>query len=60
MWISVNLDAGSTYCEFCHILVGSRMAGCSDGCQILAGSRMHPTSRQVTVGVAYVSVTGAN
>jgi hypothetical protein len=56
----VNLDAGSTYCEFCHILVGSRMAGCSDGCQILAGSRMHPTSRQVTVGVAYVSVTGAN
>jgi hypothetical protein len=31
-----------------------------DGCQILAGSRMHPTSRQVTIGVAYVSVTGVN
>jgi hypothetical protein len=30
-------------------------------CQILAGSRMQPASRQqVTVGVAYVSVTGVN
>jgi hypothetical protein len=31
-----------------------------DGCQILAGSRMPPASGQVTVGVAYVSVTGVN
>jgi hypothetical protein len=34
---------------------------CPDGCQILAGSRIQPASRQqVTVGVAYVSVTGIN
>jgi hypothetical protein len=25
MWISVNLDAGSNFCEFGHILAGSRM-----------------------------------
>jgi hypothetical protein len=32
-----------------------------DGCQILAGSRMQPTSRQqVTVGVADISVMGIN
>jgi hypothetical protein len=31
-----------------------------DGCQILVGSRMPPTSRQVTVGVAYISLTGVN
>jgi hypothetical protein len=46
MWISANLDAGSSFCEFSHIL---------------AGSRMQPASRQqVTIGVAYVSVTGIN
>jgi hypothetical protein len=48
-------------CGGCHILASSRMAGCSlDGCQILTGSRMEPASRQVTVGVAYVSVTDVN
>jgi hypothetical protein len=31
-----------------------------DGCQILAGSMMQPTSMKVTVGVADVSVTGVN
>jgi hypothetical protein len=32
-----------------------------DGCQILAGSRMQPASRQqVTVGVANVSITSVN
>jgi hypothetical protein len=42
----VNLDVGSNLCEFSHIL---------------AGSRMQPASRQqVTIGVAYVSVTGVN
>ena len=42
----MNLDAGSNFCEFNHIS---------------AGSRMQPASRQqVTVGVAYVSVTGVN
>jgi hypothetical protein len=41
----VNLDAGSNFYEFCHIL---------------AGSRMQPASRQVTVGVAYVSVMDVN
>jgi hypothetical protein len=25
LWISVNLDAGSNFCEFSHILAGSRM-----------------------------------
>jgi hypothetical protein len=25
MWISVNLDVGSNFCNFCHILTGSRM-----------------------------------
>jgi hypothetical protein len=25
MWISMNLDAGSNFCEFSHILAGSRM-----------------------------------
>jgi hypothetical protein len=60
MWISVNLDVGSNFCEFSHILAGSRMQP-PDGCQILASSRMQPASRQqVTVGVAYVSVTGVN
>jgi hypothetical protein len=45
----------------CHILAGSRMANAApDGCQILAGSRMQPASGQVTVGVAYISVTGVN
>jgi hypothetical protein len=32
----------------------------SDGCQILADSRMQSASGQVTVGVAYVSVMGVN
>jgi hypothetical protein len=42
----VNLDVGSHFCEFNHIL---------------AGSRMQTASRhQVIVGVAYVSVTGVN
>jgi hypothetical protein len=55
----VNLDAGSNFCVFSHILAGSRM-------QPLMLSnpgwiRMQPESRQqVTVGVAYVSVTGVN
>jgi hypothetical protein len=31
-----------------------------DGCQILAGSGMPPSSGQVTIGVAYVSLTGIN
>jgi hypothetical protein len=59
LWISVNLDAGSNFCVFSHILAGSRM-------QPLMLSnpgwiRMQPESRQqVTVGVAYVSVTGVN
>jgi hypothetical protein len=45
----------------CHILAGPRMADAApDGCQILAGSRMQPASGQVTVGVAYISVTGVN
>jgi hypothetical protein len=25
LWISMNLDAGSNFYEFCHILAGSRM-----------------------------------
>jgi hypothetical protein len=25
LWISVNLDVGSNFCEFSHILAGSRM-----------------------------------
>jgi hypothetical protein len=42
----VNLDAESNFCEFSHILTGSRI---------------QPTSRQqVTVRVAYASVTGVN
>jgi hypothetical protein len=42
----MNLDAGSNFCEFSHIL---------------AGSRMQQASRKlVTVGVAYVSVAGVN
>jgi hypothetical protein len=56
----VNLDVGSIFYEFSHILDGSMMLPL-DGCQILAGSRMQPASRQqVTVGVAYVSVIGVN
>jgi hypothetical protein len=31
-----------------------------DGYQILASSKMPPASWQITVGVAYVSVTGVN
>jgi hypothetical protein len=31
-----------------------------NGCQVLAGSRMQPASRQVIVGVAYVSVMSVN
>jgi hypothetical protein len=31
-----------------------------DGCQILASSRMTPATGWVTVGVAYISVTGVN
>jgi hypothetical protein len=48
LWISVNLDV-----EF--------QDAAPDSCQILDGSRMQPASRQqVTVRVAYVSVTGVN
>jgi hypothetical protein len=58
----MNLDAGSNFCEFSHILVGSRMQFLmGDDCQIPAGSRMQPASRQhVTVGVPYVSAMGVN
>jgi hypothetical protein len=45
MWIFVNLDARYNFFEFCHIL---------------AGSRMQPTNRQVTVELSYVSVTDVN
>jgi hypothetical protein len=56
----VNLDAGSNFCEFSHILSWFQDAA-PDGCQILAGSRMQPASRQqVTIGVAFVSVIGVN
>jgi hypothetical protein len=42
----VNLDARYNFCEFSHIL---------------AGSRMQPASRQqVTIGVAYICVTSVN
>jgi hypothetical protein len=56
-----NVFVMSSCCDGCEILVGSRMTGCSSwygGCQILTGSEMQPENRQVTVGVAYVSVTG--
>jgi hypothetical protein len=42
----MNLDVESNFYEFSHILVGSRMQLAS--------------RQQVTVGVAYVSVTGVN
>jgi hypothetical protein len=55
----VNLDDGSNFYEFSHILAGSRMQ------PLMAAKsswiRMQPESRQqVTVGVAYVSVMGVN
>jgi hypothetical protein len=47
LWISVNLDAGSNFCEFSHILAGSRMqplmaakSGLDPGCIRQAGSRL--------------------
>jgi hypothetical protein len=56
-----NVFVISTCCGGCQILASSRMVGCSPwygGCKILAGSRMQPANKQVTVGVAYISVTG--
>jgi hypothetical protein len=62
MWISVNLDVGSNFCEFSHILAGSRMqplmvakSWLVPGCSQQAGSR-----QQAIVGVAYVSIMGVN
>jgi hypothetical protein len=47
LWISVNLDAGSNFCEFSHILVGSGMQPLMAakfwlalGCSRQAGSRL--------------------
>jgi hypothetical protein len=34
------------------------MSPCCGDCQILAGSRMQPKIRQVTIGVAYILVMG--
>jgi hypothetical protein len=47
---------------FVNLVIFWLIPGCNpDGCQILAGSRMQLASRQqVTVGVAYVSVTDVN
>jgi hypothetical protein len=51
----VNFDAGSNFCEFSHILAGSRMQPL-----MAAKSWLVPGCRQqVTVEVAYISVTGA-
>jgi hypothetical protein len=59
LWISVNLDVGSNFCKFSHILAGYRMQSLMAAKSWLA--RMQPESRQrVTIGVAYVSVTGVN
>jgi hypothetical protein len=53
----VNLDAGSNFFEFSHILAGSRM----QALMAAKSFRMQPASRQqVIVGVAYVFVTGIN
>jgi hypothetical protein len=47
LWISVNLDAGSNFCEFSHILTGSTMqplmaakSWLVPGCSRQAGSRL--------------------
>jgi hypothetical protein len=55
----VNLDAGLICVNLVYPSWFQNAA--PDGCQILGCSRMQPASRQqVTVGVAYVSVTSAN
>jgi hypothetical protein len=49
LWISVNLDAGSNFCGFSHILVGSRM-------QALMAAKCWPDpwcSRQAGSGLLY-------
>jgi hypothetical protein len=47
LWISVNLDVGSNFCEFSHILAGSRMqplmaakSWLDPGCSRQPGSRL--------------------
>jgi hypothetical protein len=53
-----NVFVMSPCCGGCQILDGSRMQPLIwRGCQILASSRMHAKNMQVTIGVAYVSVT---
>jgi hypothetical protein len=47
LWISVNLNAGSNFCEFSHILAGSRMqplmaakSRLDSGCSRQGGNRL--------------------
>jgi hypothetical protein len=57
LWIFVNLDVGSNFCEFSHILAGSRM---QPWWLPNPGWFQDAAGKQVTVGVAYVSITGVN
>jgi hypothetical protein len=55
--LSINVILLCQYLRCENVFV---VSPCCGGCHILAGSRMPPATRQVTVVMAAVSVTGVN
>jgi hypothetical protein len=65
MWSFFAYTCDVRMCLWCLLAVVLPYSGwfqdaTPDGCQILASSRMQPASGQITIGVAYVCVTGVN
>jgi hypothetical protein len=43
LWIYVNLDAGSNFCEFSHIMAGSRMQPLTSCSPLAGGAALAPS-----------------